>query len=440
MSVPATSALRSATAPPGSAIGSDGRVLTRGFYQLTLVAVFLTAAAEIGVRALPGLPTLSLLELVVIPAALCLIVEILCRPRLRALSRACYRRNRPVVWYSGYAALASLAGLGRSLDTLRSFHELAIAGALYVLVCLTVDDEARMRRLLAAALAGAMVNVGLAVLQIGAGGPYIVPVSENIDAKLDLAGNVAGHLVTGLFNHPNGLAVFLLPVVLFLLAAAWAGFHTARRRGPLMAALLALALLVLARTYAKGAYAWLAAGGLALVLPRRFDRHRAWLAMAVAVAGVATLTWVSLDAFLEGDPALATIVSRIELWGATLDILQSDSFVAGFGGGGSQLAGRTIAFEYTNAHNAWLDQTLTYGVPALVFYLGAYLTAFRSLARRIRSESHPTRTLAIATYASLLAILGESFFEPTNHSIAFQAQLFLLFAIAGASPGSISPR
>ena len=206
-----------------------------------------------------------------------------------------------------------------------------------------------------------------------------------------------------------------------------------------MAALLALVLVVLERTYAKGAYAWIAMGACFVILPRRFDRHRVWLAVATSIVGIAALTWVSLDAFLEGDPGLGTIVSRIELWIATLDILGSDGFVAVFGGGGAQLSGRTITFEYTNAHNAWLDQALTYGVPALLFYLGAYLAAFRSLTRRIRSEPHPARTLAVATFAALVAILGESFFEPTNHGILFQAQLFLLFAVAGSS-ASTCPR
>jgi O-antigen ligase len=293
---------------------------------------------------------------------------------------------------------------------------------------------------LGAALAGAMVNIGLALAQVVAGGPYPVPLSVNIDAKLDLSGEVAANLPTGLFNHPNALAVSLLPVVLFLLVAVGVGFRAARRRAPLMVALLAPALVVLDLTYAKGVYTWLAVAACFLVLPRRLDRYRAWLAVAIVVAGITGLVWYALAAFLDGDLVFGTIVSRVELWLATLNIVSSDAFVTGFGGGGALLAGENIiTFEYTNAHNAWLDQALTYGVPALVLYLGAYLTALRSLARRIATEPHPTRAVALATFASLVAVLGESFFEPTNHNAALQCQLFLLFALAAVSPSSRQP-
>ena len=414
--------------------GRGGRALPTGYYQLTVVAAFLATGATVGLRAAPGLPTVSLLEMVVGPTFLCLIAEILWRPRLRARALLLHRANRALVWYVGYAALASFVGLARAGDTFHAFHDLFVAFALYALVGLTVDDAARMRGLLAAVLAGAMVNVGFALLQISTGGPYPVPVSDNITAKVDLSGATAGNLATGLLNHPNGLAMFLLPIVLFLGVAAWTGFRASRRRRPVMAMLFVPTLVVFGMTYAKGAYAWLTAGACLLVLPRSLDRVRVWLAVAVTVTGIVALTWFSLDAYLEGDSALSTIVSRIELWGAAVEILRSDSFVAAFGGGGPQLAGRAITFEYTNAHNAWLDQGLTYGVPALVLYLGAYLAALRSLARAIRCEPHPTRAIALATFASLVAILGESFFEPTNHGVLLQAQLFLLLGIAATTP------
>jgi hypothetical protein len=439
MSARGGSVPRWADAPSTSKSASDDRVLTSGYYQLTLTATIL-AGAEVRVHASGSLPSVSLLEIVVVPAFLCLLAEILYRPRLREHARVLYGRNRLVVWYGGYAAVASIVGLVRTSDTLQSFHDLFVALGLYALVALTVDNLTRLRGLLAAALAGAMINVGLSLLQIGLGGPYLVPLSKNIDAKLDLAGEAAAKLPTGLFSHPNGLAMFLLPVVLFLLVAAGTSFGTSVRRGPRMVALLAPALVVLDMTYAKGVYAWLAVGACFLVLPRKLDRHRAWMALAVVIGGITALTWYSLDAFVEGDLVFGTIVSRIDLWLATLAVLRADAFVAVFGGGGAQLAGQTLGtFEYGNAHNAWLDQALTYGVPALVFYFGGFVSAFRSLARRIRFEPRAVRSIALATFVSLVAILGESFFEPANHGIALQAQLFTLLAIAAVVPASQRP-
>ena len=398
MTAPAGSVARWGNAPSDATTGSDGRELTGGYYHLTLIAAAL-ATAEIRLRASASLPSVSLLELVVVPALLCLVVELLYRPRLRARVRVLHAQNRAAVWYGGYAAAASIVGLLRTSDTLQSFHDLVVALGLYALVGLTIDDRVRRRGPLAAAMTGAMANVGFGLLQIGASGPYLVPLSQNIDAKLDLAGEAAGNLPTGLFNHPNALAMFLLPVVVFLLVAAATGFGASRRRAPWMAALLLPVLVVLEATYAKGVYAWLAIGVGFLVLPRRLDRYRVWLAVGLVVGGITALTWYSLESFLEGDLVFGTIVSRIELWLGTLDILGSDTFVAAFGGGGSQLARQSLStFEYSNAHNAWLDQALTYGVPALVLYLGACLAALRSLARCIRCEPHPARALALATF------------------------------------------
>ncbi len=429
------------TAPTDAARWPDAprpatdHVLTPGYYQLTLIAAALAGCAELHLRAGAGLPSVSVLELVVAPAFLSLVVEILSRRRLRAQVAALYHRNRALAGYGAYAAVASFVGLVRTTDTVQSFHDLFVALALYALVGLTVDDLGRLRGLLAAALVGVAINVALAVLQVGAGGPYPISLSENIDAKLDLAGELARSLPTGLFNHPNGLAMFLLPVVVFLVVGSWAGFQAAPRRAAWIAAVLVPTLFVLRLTYAKGVYAWLAAGAVFLVLPRWFDRHRVWLAVAAVVGGITALTWLSIDAFLSGELVFATIVSRIELWLATLHILRSDSFVAVFGSGGMQLIRQPlVTFEYTNTHNAWLDQALTYGIPALVFYLGAYLTALRSLARQIRSERPPIRTVALASFASLVGFLGESFFEPTNHSLALQVELFLVLGIAAALP------
>jgi O-antigen ligase len=115
------------------------------------------------------------------------------------------------------------------------------------------------------------------------------------------------------------------------------------------------------------------------------------------------------------------------------------------GSGGPQLLSRSVvSFEYPNPHNAWLSQMLTYGAPSLIFYLAAFGSAFRSLAERIRSGPAPTQAVALATMASLMALLGENFFEPADRGTTFQAQLFLLFAVAARAavpaPPAVSGR
>jgi hypothetical protein len=415
---------------PGAA-ASERDALPAGFYHLALLAVFV-AAFDLRLRPVPGLPSLSLVEMVAVPTLLAAFAEMSLRPWM-AVRRSFYRPNRPLVGYVGYAGLASVVGLVRSDDSLQAFHDLLPAFALYALVVLTVDTHARLRGVLVASFAAAIPGIALAVLQVATGGFYLVPLSENVEAKLDLAGDVAGNAATGLLAHPNGLALYLLPIALFLAVGAWRGFGRERRLSPALAAVGAVTFFVLAMTYAKGVYAWLVAGLLFLALPRRFERRRFWIALLVPVVGIVVLVWISIYAILQGDLQYGTVVSRIQLWLAALDILQTDGFVRVFGGGGPQLISTgTLSFEYPNPHNAWLSQALTYGIPALVLYLAAFGSAFRSLQRQLQSEDGATRAIALATMAALLALLGENFFEPADRGSVYQSQLCLLFALSAA--------
>lgn len=414
----------------GAAPAPEPGTLPAGFYHLTLVAAFV-AVIDVRLRPLPGLPSFSLPELIAIPTLLAVIVEIWHRPWVAA-KLSIYRRNRPLVWYVGYAGLASLAGLVRSGDSLQAFHDLFPAFALYVLVLVTVDTHARVIGFLAVNLAAAIPGLVLAILQIFTGSFYLVPRIENVQSKLDLAGEAAHNAPTGLLAHPNGLALTLLPIALFLVVGAWRGFGNQRRQSPALVAILAVTLVVLMLTYAKGVYSWLAAGVAFLVLPRRFERWRFWIALIVPFVGIAFLVWLSIYEILQGDLQYGTVVSRIELWYSALDILQTDRFVLILGSGGPQLSSHgVLSFEYPNPHNAWLGQALTYGAPALVCYLAAFGSAFRTLERRIRSGGPAARAVALATMASLMALLGENFFEPADRGSMYQAQLLMLFALAG---------
>lgn len=419
--------------PASSGAASALASATPGFYTLTLLATLLSTT-ELRLRPVPALPSFALVELVIYPVVLCLLAEAMLRPRFAAHLRALHRANRPLVWYVGYAALASFLGLSRSSDSLQACKDLVAAFGLYTMVLVTVDSHHRLLGVLLAYLGGASLHLGLAILQGEGGGPYLVPLSENIDAKLDFAGNFATNIPTGLFAHPNGLAMLLLPVTLFTAAAMWPGFGRARRFGPIMAGTLVVTLFVLKTTYVKGALAWLAAGFVLLVLPRRLDRWRAAIAACAVVGGIAGLTWMALAAFLDGEHVFGTILSRVELWLAAIDVLRSDGFTQALGSGNGLLAHQDlVTFEYPNAHNAWLNQALSYGIPALVLYLAAFWVGLRSLAQQVARSPSPERSIALAALASLAALLGESFFEPTDRGVVFQAQIFLLFALA--APG-----
>lgn len=422
--------MTTATSEWPAAARSDESRLPAGFYQLTLLACFLTTL-ELRPGRLPGMPSFTILEILLYPIGLGLGAELLLRPRLGERLRALYRRNRAIGWYAGYAGAASLIGLSRTSETLQVYKDLLPGLILYALLFLTVDSRERLVGVLSAHMASALVSVGLGLCQIVAGGPYLVERSENIESKLDLAGNTVGQVTTGAFAHPNGLAIGLLPAALFLVMATWPGLGPRRRFSVAMAAVLAGVLIVLQAAFVKGVYAWLLAGLVLIALPRRFDRWRFAASVAAVVVGIAGLTWLSIRAFLEGDGLFGTIVSRIELWVASIEVLRADGYVALLGSGTGQLENQQLfTIEYGNAHNAWLNQALTYGLPALAFYLASFWIALRSLGRAIAASAGPRRAVALATMATLMALLGEYFFEPTDRGVVFQAQLFSLFSLA----------
>ncbi len=421
-------------APLGVGPAAEPSPLTAGFYQLTLLGALLSTV-EVRLRVTQGLPSLSVAELVVLPVLLCVLVELSLRPRLTARFAWLYRQNRPLAWYAGYAGMAAVVGLSRSGDGLSAFHDLLCALSLYALIALTIDTHARLLGLLLVNLAGVLLSVGFGLLQITTGGPYVLPRSEIVDGKLDLAGNVAQIVPTGLYAHPNAF-VMLIPVVLFLLVAMARGLGHRRRHAAVLLGVIGAMFVVLGMAYVKGVYAWLLAGVAFLLLPRPFDRLRFCIAVFVPVAGIVALIWISVDSFLEGESVFGTVVFRLALWLTSLEIIASDGFVAVVGSGITQLPNRLFAvFEYPNAHNAWLNQALTYGVPALVLYLAAIVRALRSLSVRVRLDRHPSRTVALAAMASIMAVVGDSFFEPLDRGVMYQAQLFTLLAIAAVLPG-----
>lgn len=406
-----------------------GDGLTPGFYILTLVLAFISTT-EIRVRVAES-PSFTLLELGIYPASACFIAEMLLRPRLVERLRQLYWRNRAIAWYAGYAALATLIGLVRSPDTLKIFKDLFPALVLYVLVYLTADSHGRVLGLLAACLAGALLSVGLGLSQIAFGGPYVAELSMHLEAKQDIAGNAIDQVPTGIFGHPNALGALLLPVAIFLICSTWPGYRSSRRLGLGSLAILTVTLFVLQMSFVKGVYTWLAAAIVFLAIPRWLDRWRFPIAMVTPFVGIIALTWLSIHTFMEGDMMLSTMISRIELWLGAIDIISSDDFVLVFGNGSALMGARDFAtMDYGNAHNAWIDQVLNYGLPALGLYLACFFVALRSLGQALVGATIPQRALVLATMSSVMALLGENFFEPVDRGVVFQAQLFILFALA----------
>lgn len=408
--------------------------MTIGFYYL---AILLSLCVTLPISARAGL-NITLSDLVAFPTAACLALEALRSRRARTSLHEVYAANRWVFWYVAWAGLAGAVGLTRSDEALKAFKDLVPAFVLYVLVALHVDRPSRFWALVTTTLAGAALHIGLAILQSTLGAPYLAPTSPGLDAKLDIAGHALTNIPVGLFAHPNALAVFAIPFVLFGIAAVWIARADARWA---IIALLAPALFVFERTQAKGAYIFVALGAMLLALPRRSDRIRLVAGITLAVAVTAGVVWYAVSQFLAGAEGYGTLLSRVELWNRAVDVISTDHVTQIVGSGYTAFASADIlSFEYPSAHNAWLDQVLSFGLPGLVFYAGCFIGALRILAREIPRMTGAARGVLVATFASIAALLGEYFFEPVDRGNQFVAELFLLFVLALVVPRALRAR
>jgi hypothetical protein len=401
--------------------------VTIGYYYL---AVALAFAATIPIRIRVGL-NWNISDFIALPAGACLLIEAARSPLVGDRLRALYRANRVVFWYFAWATIAAVFGLVRSDDSLRTWLYLVPGFVLYALVGLTADRPSRIRAVLVASLAGTSCHLALGLAQGLFGGPYLLKVSNITEAKLGLGGDVLAHAPVGLFAHPNALGVFLLPVTLFLVVLVLAR----GRYRPILFAILLVDASVLALAQVKGVLAFLALGIALLLVPRPLERWRFALSLTAPVLSIAALVGFAIWRFLDGHSEMGTMVARLELSHQAILVLMTDTFTQVFGNGYPLFAkGKFFSVGYPDAHNAWLNQALGFGLVALVLYLGAFATSLWMLCRKLATGWNADRPLVLAAVTSLAVLLGEQFFEPVDRDVAAVAHLFLLFALAVVLP------
>lgn len=331
------------------------------------------------------------------------------------------RQRRPPAWHPVHLLLAALTAL---LLTSAAVH----AGepftaeytarwlpflALTVVLADLAAREAGVRPLLVAAVAGA----GAA----GAGALYSVAAGAS--------------RASGPLPDPNDLA-FVLVAALPLVAAALPDRPSTRDK---LLAAVGSALLVAgaAATFSRGgALALAAATGWLLwrrVLPPRVLACAVG-AVAAAGAAVALLAGPLLAKSLREKSfiAEANVDTRQVRWQAAARML-GEHPVLGVGPGGfrSEYVAASHNAEPAEptpvAHNMFLEVAAEFGLPALVLFLG--LVAAAMLATERAARIGPDRRTAVATQASLVAVLVAATFLSEQYYLP----LWLLVAVAVAA-------
>ncbi len=310
-----------------------------------------------------------------------------------------------------------------------------------VLLCLFVygRSERSMRAMMTGLLIGVLVHVALGAMQGLTGGPRPTPLIDASAAKMTIDGAVvSANMASGWLTHPNGFAMWLIPVVPMFLLVAFGKLPTGsllRWGTVLMVPAFCYATYM---TFGKGAMLWmLFALGCCVVSLLRSGELKWQLMFWGACACIALLAVMGryLSASMH---ALETINTRIQLWEATIDAMFSGVNYFFFGAAFDRML--TLSYWYTNghfpyptSHNGVLSQAVCYGVPGLIFYVASIIRATR------RCLVHPQEQalgllmpgVVVFVMAATFGLLGESFFEPSSHGVLQQCQFFTLLGLAG---------
>lgn len=426
---------------------STGQRVNRSpIYRLTLVIVFSITVDYRFFSGIPAVPSITIVELLSYLALMLLFGRLALQGE--ELSKEVihfYKENRPVVWYFAWAGFASLVTLTRSVDGLRYYKDLIPSLIVYFLVSTYVDDLRSLRSVTVAFLCGVVLNLFLGLSQSLTGVPRIVEMNQNAMLKLNLSGQiVSGNLATGLFTHPNGYALFLVPAAILIPTLVFRGRFLGTGKRLVLVLVWGLLAYNLWSTYGKVAYAFTLIGlGLVFVLGFSKRWHLA-TGIAILVASVGGITAYSLWAYAQKSSLFGTMLTRYELWKGALLAIRHDPMVAMFGNGFENMTALSAVYsnmEYPNAHNTYLNQVVFFGLPALGLYVSVWQMSLRRVSDMLKKAGDWEKTAGIFLLSVMIVLSGIYFFEPASQGVVEQAQFFALLAVAAAltrmSPGLV---
>jgi len=91
---------------------------------------------------------------------------------------------------------------------------------------------------------------------------------------------------------------------------------------------------------------------------------------------------------------------------------------------------QVIGWELPTAHNGWIDQALTFGLPALALYFGFWRMFFNITDSAVGGNGlDPAQVILDGLRCSILALVGVYFFEPVDYVTFPISQLFFLMGL-----------
>lgn len=405
--------------------------------KLFIPTLILVLSISMNVRLfynIESMPSVTVVEIISYSVLLIFLAEsALNKSVVGLINKDLFSKNRVLFCYFGWSCLAAFVGLTRSPQALQLYKDVLPALLVFFFVVATVDSEEKLNKLIWVYIAGLTITGLLAFLQVQTNSFYLGGFHEGTQFKTGLEGESVENLAMGIFPHPNGLAMYLIPGYLLLFALLFYRRYDSLGANLFLGALFALLTYDLIHTYAKATYIWIAFGIIMVLLPKRLRGVSFPISVFFLLVGTAGITIYGLHEFSSGNLIWGTLLTRFQLWQAAIAAIQDDVFIQLFGSGYSETFRLSRSFsniEYTSSHNAILNQVIAFGIPAVMFYVGTVILAIWRVSKMIREGTEKYRALELFLLAAITAYVGESFFEPANEDIVLQSQLFLLFAIA----------
>lgn len=318
-----------------------------------------------------------------------------------------------LIAFAGIAALSSLVAASPLSSAIAASKTLSGVLMFLVLERLLREHPERLRSLVTAVLASAVVPCLVALQQFATG---------------TASGTISGgdlSRIPGTFVHPNPFATYLALVLVLGVAVLP---HVRRRRDQvLVLAVVGLASVSLLLTYSRGG--WLAAlVGLAYLLGKRSVVLLLLAGIAVVTAAAfsppvqARFADIGAPPPVEGVPA-NSLEWRVGYWQDVLP-LASINPITGIGLEGVQ----TSTSAGLPPHNAYVQSYVETGVLGLAALLGVVVTGVVTLRRRLRNAAPGLeRGLALAAVAMGLGLLAQTLTE----NLLTQTMALWYFAAAG---------
>lgn len=285
-----------------------------------------------------------------------------------------------------------------------------------------------------------MISLTLLLLLAGVqwiyGWPHFDVEGDTALAKLDYDGLILeGNQVLGYFNHPNGIALLILPFVpLTLSVSLFKEWKPGYRLIFFGLFLFCITILYLSR--AKGVIAWFLFSMFWVLIVVYIYRNFSALKLLISVAvycGVVLFSTLYL-ADNELFAGAVTIYGRLEQWSAVYQLLIDHPGVLIIGGGTHYMIYYSSFFsgggyEYQNAHNFLINQILLYG------FLGFVLLSLfiANISKRIVFNFKVMPKISSIGFGSIIgafSLLGASFFEPLIEGGSLQSVLFGFLGIS----------